>query len=106
MIIEENEKNNIIDDKNQETPNLEKQENKMIIEEEKNKEKKDEKENKIEEKMNNKEKDIININKKQNEKFTFYEQFWIIQKILINPFMVCKKIYNLYNNKIFYFIAI
>ena len=106
MIIEENEKNNIIDDKNQETPNLEKQENKMIIEEEKNKEKKDEKENKIEEKMNNKEKDIINNNKKQNEKFTFYEQFWIIQKILINPFMVCKKIYNLYNNKIFYFIAI
>ena len=30
----------------------------------------------------------------------------IIQKILINPFMVCKLFYNLYNNKLFYFIAI
>lgn len=50
-----------------------------------------EKENKTEEKINNKEKDIIYINQKQNEKFTLYEQFWIIQKFLLNPFMVCNK---------------
>lgn len=43
----------------------------------------------------------ITITKEQNEKIKLYEQFWIIQKILINPFMVCKQLYNLYNNKIF-----
>ena len=51
------------------------------------------------------ESDLI-INIEQNEKKKFYEQFWIIEKILINPFMVCKLLYNLYNNTIFYFIAI
>ena len=25
----------------------------------------------------------------KNEKIKLYEQFWVIEKILINPFMVC-----------------
>ena len=94
MIIEDNNKKNISDDcKKGETLNLESNKNKMVVEEEKIRDKNDEKEkeNKTEEKINNKEKDIIYINQKQNEKFTLYEQFWIIQKFLLNPFMVCNK---------------
>ena len=52
--------------------------NKMIIEEEK------------------KETDKKNINNnmpelcaEKNEKIKIYEQFWVIEKILISPFMVC-----------------
>ena len=133
MEIEENKENNIkLSDKNKdnnnaisikdENKNEKKEENKMIVEEEikkvenndikEKKDKKDEKmdkenikDNKIKENKNNNEINI-NIGKEQNEKVIFYEQFWIIQKILINPFMVCTLFYNLYNNKIFYFIAI
>ena len=113
-------KNNIesttkIDEKKENQEKKEK--NKMVVEEEiKNddkkeikseiKENKESKENKeIDEDKNNNDSEIT-ISKEQNEKIKFYEQFWIIQKILINPFMVCKQLYNLYNNKIFYFIAI
>ena len=113
-------KNNIesttkIDEKKENQEKKEK--NKMVVEEEiKNddkkeikseiKENKESKENKeIDEDKNNNDSEIT-ISKEQNEKIKFYEQFWIIQKILIIPFKVCKQLYNLYNNKIFYFIAI
>ena len=129
MDIEENKDNIKLSDKNKDINNTinikdenkdEKKDNKMIVEEEikkienndikeiKNDIKNDKeniKDNKIKEEKNNNE-TSINIGKKQNEKVIFYEQFWIIQKILINPFMVCKLFYNLYNNKLFYFIAI
>jgi hypothetical protein len=76
------------------------QKNKMIVEEENNPEIKESKN--IEEVKNNNDSEII-ISKEQNEKIKFFEQFWIIEKILINPFIVCKKLYNLYNNKNFLF---
>ena len=98
---------NIKDSNNMKEDKIEK--NKMIIEEEiktnENNNIKDIKDNKMKEEKNNYKKDI-NIGKEQNEKILFYEQFWKIEKILINPFMVCKLFYNLYNNKLFYFIAI
>ena len=74
------------------------QKNKMIVEEENKPEIKESKN--IEDDKNNNDSEII-ISKEQNEKIKFFEQFWIIEKILINPFMVRKKLYNLYNNKNF-----
>ena len=52
--------------------------NKMIIEEEK---KETDKKN-----INN---DMPELCAEKNEKIKLYEQFWVIEKILINPFMVC-----------------
>ena len=74
------------------------QKNKMIVEEENKPEIKESKN--IKDDKNNNDSEII-ISKEQNEKIKFFEQFWIIEKILINPFMVRKKLYNLYNNKNF-----
>ena len=51
--------------------------NKMIIEEEKKETNK---------KNNN---SIPDLYTEKNEKIKLYEQFWVIEKILINPFMVC-----------------
>ena len=51
--------------------------NKMIIEEEK----------KETDKKNNN--SIPDLYTEKNEKIKLYEQFWVIEKILINPFMVC-----------------
>ena len=51
--------------------------NKMIIEEEK----------KGTDKKNNN--SIPDLYTEKNEKIKLYEQFWVIEKILINPFMVC-----------------
>ena len=51
--------------------------NKMIIEEEK----------KETDKKNNN--SIPELYTEKNEKIKLYEQFWVIEKILINPFMVC-----------------
>ena len=59
----------------------------MIVEEEKKPEIK--KSKNIKEDKNNNDIEIF-INKEQNEKIKFFEKFWIIEKILINPFMVCK----------------
>ena len=125
MEIEENKDNIKLSDKNKDINNAinindeKKEENKMIVEEEIKKadnndikeikndknDKENIKDNKIKEEKNNNDTGI-NIGKEQNEKVILYDQFWIIQKILINPFMVCKLFYNLYNNKLFYFIAI
>ena len=63
-----------------EEENKEKQGNKMQIEEEK-KEK-----NKEEEKNSDTETDFC---AEKNEKIKLYEQFWFIEKILIDPFIVC-----------------
>jgi hypothetical protein len=57
-------------------------------EKEKEEKKEEVKDNKMVEDNNNNEIDG-NIGKELNEKNIFYEQFWIIEKILINPFMVC-----------------
>lgn len=57
----------------------EKEDNKMQIEEEK-------KEKKEGEKSSESETDFC---AEKNEKIKFYEQFWLIEKILINPFIVC-----------------
>ena len=51
--------------------------NKMIIEEEKKGTDKDNKSN------------MTELCAEKNEKIKLYEQFWVIEKILINPFMVC-----------------
>ena len=82
-----------------------KNKNKMEIEEE-NKENLEaiKEDNKIDDEKSENTLDL-NLEKEKNEKKNFYEQFWKIEQILINPFMVCKLIYNLYNNKIFYFIV-
>ena len=80
----------IIDDESK-TDEIQKEDKKDINnskKEEKEKEKEEVKENKVEEDKNNNEKDI-NLSKELNEKNIFYEQFWIIEKFLINPFMVC-----------------
>ena len=104
--------NNLNDNSKKEEKN---ENNKMEIEEEIKKVEKKEESKDIKEKNENiikeeKEKSFdesdLSIGIEQNEKKKFYEQFWIIEKILINPFMVCKHLYNLYNNTIFYFIAI
>ena len=63
-----------------EEENKENQGNKMQIEEEK-KEK-----NKEEEKNSDTETDFC---AEKNEKIKLYEQFWFIEKILIDPFIVC-----------------
>lgn len=63
-VLKENEKN---------------EENKMEIEEKNEK-------NKDEEKNSESETDLF---MEKNEKKKLYEQFWVIEKILINPFMVC-----------------
>jgi hypothetical protein len=57
----------------------ENEENKMEIEEKNEK-------NKDEEKNSESETDLF---MEKNEKKKLYEQFWVIEKILINPFMVC-----------------
>ena len=57
----------------------ENEENKMEIEEKNEK-------NKDEEKNSERETDLF---KEKKEKKKLYEQFWVIEKILINPFMVC-----------------
>ena len=57
----------------------EKEDNKMQIEEEK-------KEKKEGEKSSESETDFC---AEKNEKIKFYEQFWLTEKILINPFIVC-----------------
>jgi hypothetical protein len=90
----------VLNDEEAKTEKNECQKNKMIVEEENNPEIKESKN--IEEVKNNNDSEII-ISKEQNEKIKFFEQFWIIEKILINPFIVCKKLYNLYNNKNFLF---
>ena len=59
--------------------NEENEENKMEIEEKNEK-------NKAEEKNSESETDLF---MEKNEKKKLYEQFWVIEKILINPFMVC-----------------
>lgn len=59
--------------------NQENEENKMEIEEKNEK-------NKDEEKNSESETDLF---MEKNEKKKLYEQFWVIEKILINPFMVC-----------------
>jgi hypothetical protein len=59
--------------------NEENEENKMEIEEKNEK-------NKDEEKNSESETDLF---MEKNEKKKLYEQFWVIEKILINPFMVC-----------------
>ena len=51
--------------------------NKMVIEEEK----------KETDKKNNS--NIPEVCAEKNEKIKLYEQFWVVEKILINPFMVC-----------------
>ena len=51
--------------------------NKMVIEEEK----------KETDKKNNG--NIPDVCAEKNEKIKLYEQFWVVEKILINPFMVC-----------------
>ena len=51
--------------------------NKMVIEEEK----------KETDKKNNS--SIPEVCAEKNEKIKLYEQFWVVEKILINPFMVC-----------------
>ena len=51
--------------------------NKMVIEEEK----------KETDKKNNS--NIPELCAEKNEKIKLYEQFWVVEKILINPFMVC-----------------
>ena len=79
---------------------------KMISEVEKKPEIEESKESKDKEEDKNNNDSEITLSKEQNEKIKLYEQFWIIEKILINPFKVCKNFYNLYNNKKFYFIAI
>jgi hypothetical protein len=81
-----------------------KEETKMEIEEDAKKEenKKDEKnignnydlKEKEKEKEREREKilEIINEKKEENEKTKLYKQFWKIEKILINPFIVRKKL--------------
>ena len=101
--IKDNQKDklNKLDNNINKNEDIHKKEEKMEIEEEEinevkkveEKEIKEEKENKLEE-INYKEKEKdkeINIRKEENEKMKFYKQFWIIEKILIDPFMVCKK---------------
>ena len=36
----------------------------------------------------------ISLVREENEKIKFFEQFWVIEKILLNPFMVCIIIFN------------
>jgi hypothetical protein len=57
----------------------ENEENKMEIEEKNGKNKDDEKNSESE----------TDLFMEKNEKKKLYEQFWVIEKILINPFMVC-----------------
>ena len=60
----------------------EEEKNKMQIEEEKKK-------NNEEEKNSESITDICGDRSEKNEKIKLYEQFWNIQKIMINPFIVC-----------------
>ena len=53
--------------------------NKMKIEEEKNEKKEEDKNSES----------MTDACGEKNEKIKLYEQFWVIEKILINPFMVC-----------------
>ena len=85
-IDEKNEKSEKIDEK--------RDKNKMEIEEEEKKENKENlKENKEDNKMDDEKSENtldLNLEKEKNEKKILYEQFWKIEQILINPFMVCK----------------
>ena len=107
------EEKKVIEDESK-TDEIQKDGNKDIVvtkkedkdkEKEKEEKKEDVKDNKMVEDNNNNEIDG-NFGKELNEKNIFYEQFWNIEKILINPFMVCTLFYNLYNNKIFFSIVI
>ena len=94
--------NNINKNKEKTNEEKKKEEAKMEIEEDAKKEdsKKDEKnivnnyELKVKEKEREREKilEIINEKKEENEKTKLYKQFWKIEKILINPFIVRKKL--------------
>ena len=53
--------------------------NKMNVEEEKNEKKEEDKNSES----------MTDVCGEKNEKIKLYEQFWVIEKILINPFMVC-----------------
>ena len=61
---------------------LKEENNNMVIEEE-------QKDNKEEEKNEKSSETEIDLNGEKNEKIKLYEQFWNIEKIMINPFMVC-----------------
>ena len=61
---------------------LKEKNNNMVIEEE-------QKDNKEEEKNEKSSETEIDLNGEKNEKIKLYEQFWNIEKIMINPFMVC-----------------
>ena len=61
---------------------LKEENNNMVIEEE-------QKDNKEEEKNEKSSETEIDLNGEKNEKIKLYDQFWNIEKIMINPFMVC-----------------
>ena len=94
--MEIDEKNEKISKKNEKSEKIDekKDKNKMEIEEEENKENKENlKENKEDNKMDDEKSENtldLNLEKEKNEKKILYEQFWKIEQILINPFMVCK----------------
>ena len=90
------EEKEVIEDESK-TDEIQKDGNKDIVvtkkedkdkEKEKEEKKEEVKDNKMVEDNNNNEIDG-NFGKELNEKNIFYEQFWNIEKILINPFMVC-----------------
>ena len=93
--MEIDEKNEEISKKNEKSEKIEekKDKNKMDIEEEIKKDDKENikenKEDKIDDEKSENTLDL-NLEKEKNEKKNFYEQFWKIEQILINPFMVCK----------------
>ena len=94
--MEIDEKNEKISKKNEKSEKIDekKDKNKMEIEEEEKKENKENlKENKEDNKMDDEKSENtldLNLEKEKNEKKILYEQFWKIEQILINPFMVCK----------------
>ena len=95
--MEIDEKNEEISKKNEKSEKIEEKrdKNKMEIEEEKKDEKqnkenlKENKEDKIDDEKSENTLDL-NLEKEKNEKKLLFEQFWKIEQILINPFMVCK----------------
>ena len=94
--MEIDEKNEKISKKNEKSEKIDEKrdKNKMEIEEEEKKENKENlKENKEDNKMDDEKSENtldLNLEKEKNEKKILYEQFWKIEQILINPFMVCK----------------
>ena len=94
--MEIDEKNEKISKKNEKSEKIDEKrdKNKMEIEEEEKKGNKENlKENKEDNKMDDEKSENtldLNLEKEKNEKKILYEQFWKIEQILINPFMVCK----------------